>query len=135
MRKKLGSLRVDENGVWLTVGSLVYDFRYHTTLVGVDLRALLPWCDRHATEEVIRTVCVPYPDIENPPLLQGYVQWEKTGKNRKEMGYIYARDDAHGRVTYIVAFRPKDVLRWFGSPLVFWHVHDPHREEKTTEGE
>jgi len=127
-RSKLGNIWIVDGGLRITLGSLVYDSRYHTALVGLDLRSVLPWCDRHEGELVLRATCVPYESVTDPPFFHHEIQWCKTDKLRKKVGYVYSSQSAEGRTLYGVVMSVPAMLKYFG--VVWLHMHEEGSEEK-----
>ena len=134
-RQSLGNLRTCEAGVWLTVGKVIWDFNHNTGLVGLDLRVVLPLCDRHEGEEMVWGVCVPYDNIKHPPLIHHDMQWSRAADKRVKAGFVFskAEDTGDGAVKYIVAIDHHMLLKggWRagGGGMLWLHLHDPQKDE------
>jgi len=110
----------------VVVGSLNYDPRAGTSLVGLDLAALLPILRETEAKELCG-YCEPAIEIDEPPYIQADIQWCLKTK-RIKLGWICSDSDATGEVTYAVRLDVEALLKRFD--CIFIHCHPTNVKEE-----
>jgi len=126
--ESLGNIFCDA-GVRVVIGRLLYNAQFHHVMVGVNLAALLPVCEKEEKPS-LQACCIPWPSIKDPPYLNIDLQWCKTDKLRSKVGYIWTECNAEGTAAYQVRLYPAVVMKLWG--MVSLHGHEEKEEDEST---
>lgn len=129
----MGKFRFLDMDVPLTLGWMYYHPEHDAMMLKPNKSALIPCLQRHEGEAEMRAFCRPFPDIafDLPFIDEWEVELEKSSKNKKVTGLVYTAQDERGQTRYDWVIDVPLLLRLLDKQ--FWHVHNPHREQKETE--
>lgn len=113
------------------IGTLKHEPAHNVSAVDLKLDVLLPICRRKQVG-MLRCACVPEVPIDHPPYIHADLQWCKTSKLRKKLGYCWSMDDAGGNPIYQVRLDVEMILHLFGS--LYLHCHEEVMPEVKEEG-